>query len=644
MRMRTLLRAVLAVAVLTVPAVTALPPAALAATTIFAEGQTYNGVTYECFRIPSIVRFPDGELVAFAEGRITSVTPGRVCEDNGNIDVVTKHSYDNGATWTDFGIAVKGNKDVKDSPAPFIVPGTDKIVLLTAVGCIEHPSCGSYPCRLSGTTGTDPVCGRQPRVSYSSDRGRTWTAPKDITGQLGWTFPPAWLAIGPGHGIVLSPSGRFVGGMNYINGGVRSAALIYSDDQGVTWHRGESQNSTATVDPGELAVAQTADGKVYVNARNQANPTGDLCENDGRDNRTYAVSPDGATLSKKFGFESDLVTPTAYGSLLAVGNRLLFANPSICDRRHDLRIRTSFDNGCSWQTISDQGKQVWANDASYTDMVQISSTSVGLIGELGPDGNAAATLSWLTFNPTTLGTPHTLVDTPDSSGNGLDSCLSWGTTGAPATVAGRVGTAVKLGGGSYVKIPYAAADATGAGDFTWSGWFDTSSATGTQAVLWAYDQGAGKPQVWLRLEASGTGVRVRGHAEAVTAGTSAWTTTTADIFPAPVLAVNSWHHFALVRSGTTLSLYLDGVFAGAKTGLTGNVSASGEIAGLDAEDQFTIHLGHRPDRVLPGDAPYPFSGMLDEISLYKRALTDTEIAALASATTTPASPALALSF
>src|SRR5690606_14074232 len=49
---------------------------------------------HHSYRIPSIVRTPDGTLIAFAEGRKDSDG------DYGNINLVYKRSFDNGNTWT----------------------------------------------------------------------------------------------------------------------------------------------------------------------------------------------------------------------------------------------------------------------------------------------------------------------------------------------------------------------------------------------------------------------------------------------------------------------------------------------------------------------------------------------------------------
>src|SRR5690606_1601437 len=56
----------------------------------------FNGGTdgYHSYRIPSIIRTNNGTLIAFCEGRMANN------KDYGNINLVYKRSFDNGATWT----------------------------------------------------------------------------------------------------------------------------------------------------------------------------------------------------------------------------------------------------------------------------------------------------------------------------------------------------------------------------------------------------------------------------------------------------------------------------------------------------------------------------------------------------------------
>ncbi|MFD8494511.1 exo-alpha-sialidase [Amycolatopsis sp. NPDC059657] len=371
----------------------AVAPAAQAAvgnTVVFKQ----NSEGYDCFRIPSVVKAKNGDLLAFAEGRNGGAS---FCNDHGDIDLVMKRSSDNGKTWSGPQIVIEGFGDTKGNPTAVVVPSTGRVVLLSTMECVKSPSCG-----------------RVPRVQHSDDNGKTWTVPKVLTQQLGFAEAPGWLATGPSHGIVLTKgahAGRIVAGMSYSTGSKGTGSLVYSDDQGANWKRGATDISASTgLNPQEISVIELADGRVYAAARNDAN-NDNKCLADGTQNRAYAISSDsGATFSTKFTFEKDLITPKVQSSVMRMSgpyNRLVFAGPSVCDRRKELVVRSSFDEGGSWQSKS-EGTLVWGEDAAYSDMVQLGAGSVGVLYEAGPSTptpNANETIRFSTVTDELLGAP-----------------------------------------------------------------------------------------------------------------------------------------------------------------------------------------------------------------------------------------------
>ncbi|MEA5363060.1 sialidase family protein [Amycolatopsis sp., V23-08] len=375
-------------AVVAVPASIGTAQADVTSTLVF----TKNTEGHDCYRIPTIVKANDGALLAFAEGRNDGAS---VCNDLGAIDLVMKRSTDGGKTWSALQTVIKANGDTKGNPAPIVIPGSNRVVLLSTMQCY-----------------TNPACGRIPRVSLSEDNGKTWGAPRVLTTELGFSAAPSWLATGPSHGIVLTRGahkGRLVAGMSYSNIG----ALVYSDDNGSTWHLGATDKpSASTMNPQEISVTELADGRVYAAARNQAND-GDKCLADGTHNRAYAISSDGgATFSTKFTFATDLVAPTVEGSTARMSatdtggkyDRIVFAAPSTCDRRKQLRVHSSFDEGGNW-TGTDASLLVWGQDAAYSDMVQLSQSSVGVLFEAGPELHANDTIRFATVTEAALGAP-----------------------------------------------------------------------------------------------------------------------------------------------------------------------------------------------------------------------------------------------
>ena len=67
---------------------------------------------YQCYRIPAIVKAPNGDLLAFAEAR------RKDCGDFGDVDMVLKRSTDNGKSWGKLQMAVDFGDNQAGNPAP----------------------------------------------------------------------------------------------------------------------------------------------------------------------------------------------------------------------------------------------------------------------------------------------------------------------------------------------------------------------------------------------------------------------------------------------------------------------------------------------------------------------------------------------
>ncbi|HEU5364995.1 MAG TPA: sialidase family protein, partial [Hanamia sp.] len=69
---------------------------------------------YKSFRIPAIVKAPNGDLLAFCEGRVNGGA------DFGNIKVVLKRSSDGGKTWSALQIVAANDTLQAGNPAPVV--------------------------------------------------------------------------------------------------------------------------------------------------------------------------------------------------------------------------------------------------------------------------------------------------------------------------------------------------------------------------------------------------------------------------------------------------------------------------------------------------------------------------------------------
>lgn len=595
-----ILLAALVVPLAVAPAQAAPEPQAFVQQVLFKRDT--NG--FNCYRIPAIVRTKQGTLLAFAEARRDNGLSW--CNDAGHIDLVVRRSTDNGATWGPEITVAGGPSATRGNPVPIVVdggPNDGRIVLLTT-----HNPFGQ------GTP-------RTPYVQYSTKAqdGTAWTAPRSLASEIDdptW----GWYATGPVHGIQLrrgAHAGRLVGGMNADTPTGTIAGIVYSDDAGDTWHLGGTRpGASASIIPQELSPIELANGTIYLAARNQA--TGAQWP------RAYAVSTDGgATLTAPFAFVPNLAaTPRVQGSTLRLHatdegdryNRILFATPNDPTFRKNLTIYSSYDESASWQG----GKQITADRSGYSDLVELGNGRIGVLYEAGLEsGDARDEIRFTTFTEADLGHPDGSTagpKTPDESGRDLDAYVR----GSAATVAGRYGNAIDLTGG-YLQAPYALSLAIGSGDFTVSAWIKYGATKTDQAILWAYGQGETASQVWLRAEPGAA--RIRGLIT-TSAGTASVASTQA-------YDNQAWHHVALERAGAQLRLFVDGTQVSSVASPAGSVSTA---------RPFRVYVGQRLDGL------HRFDGQLDEVRLYRRALTSAELASVRTSNATPPGAELRLPF
>ena len=374
--------------------------------------------------------------------------------------------------------------------------------------------------------------------------------------------------------------------------------LVYSDDRGETWHKGATDLRSDGMVPQEISVVEKVDGGIYAGARNNSAGLGN-------DSRTFAVSNDGGeTYATKYTTIPGLTTPIVQGSLLrlratdqgAKYNRILFASPADPERRRYMTIRSSFDEGKTWQSVAD-GTRITSDWSGYSDMTVLDTGEIGLLYE-GGTVDARDQIRFARFTETDIGLPDGLAGptTPDVSGLANNGILRGGTT----VVAGKFGQARDLDGvDDAIQLPFAESLAVGAGDFTAMAWIKYGARTTPQAIFWGYNINEFS-QFWLRAEPADG--RIRGL---ITTGGN-----TAAVQTTKAYNDNAWHHVALQRKAGTLSIWLDGVQAASVTAPAGSVSPG---------RPFKMYVGQRLD------GAHHFDGSLDEVRIYKRAITSAEL-------------------
>ena len=171
-------------------------------------------------------------------------------------------------------------------------------------------------------------------------------------------------------------------------------------------------------------------------------------------------------------------------------------------------------------------------------------------------------------------------------------------------VAGKLGNAVKLNGADeYVALPAGIVSALT--DYTISAWVNPASDD-----TWAriFDFGTGTAvNMFLTVNGGGSGLRF-----AITGGGNG---VEQQLTGGGQLPLNTWSHVAVTLSGTTGTLYLDGVAVATNPTMTLTPSALGNT------NQNWIGRSQYPD-------PY-LNATVDDFNIYNRALSAADVAALA---------------
>ncbi|MFJ8631305.1 exo-alpha-sialidase [Streptomyces sp. NPDC093568] len=337
---------------------------------------------YDTYRIPATVTTARGTVLAFAEGRHDGAG------DTGDIDVVLRRSLDGGCTWGAQTVVAAGEGDTRGNPAPVVDPRTGAVVLVTS-----YNSGDVTEAQIMRGEAT-PEQSRRVFVQRSTDDGRTFTSPRDITRTVKpWNW--RWYATGPGHAIALrhgKHAGRLLVASNHSvapapgspdtgqEAKYYGAHAIYSDDGGLTWEMGFVDDSyDGYSNANESTAAELPDGRVYFNSRDQHGTSAG--------NRLDSVSSDGGeSLDRPYTVQPSLNdVPVVEGSVLQLPGAkapLLFSGPSVPTARQSMAVWRSTDGGATFTkalTLSQQR-------AAYSDLVRLDGQRVGILYETGVGG------------------------------------------------------------------------------------------------------------------------------------------------------------------------------------------------------------------------------------------------------------------
>lgn len=328
------------------------------------------------WRIPAILSLPDGSLLAVNDKRKYNETD--LPED---IDIVARRSSDKGRTWSEpVNIAVgTGVKHGFGDPA--LVTTTSGEVVCVFVG-------GNG---LWASTESDPI---RSYVSRSTDGGQSWSDPVDITSVLWGSNPDNSVCknyrasfFGSGNGLRLTRGphkGRimFAAAMRRNNEQVLDNFVVFSDDNGHTWH----VSDLAYRGGDEAKLVELVDGRVLISVRQNGA-------------RGYNYSSDGGQSWGSQGRWNQMVTNACNGDIIRYSavdqggerNILLHTIPNSMNREK-VSVFVSFDEGASWQSPV----CLFEGPSVYSSMTILNDGSIGVYLEENPHG--ACELWYMNFN------------------------------------------------------------------------------------------------------------------------------------------------------------------------------------------------------------------------------------------------------
>ena len=347
--------------------------------TIFENGKW----GYACFRIPAIVAAPNGDLLAFAEGRKKN------CWDFGDVDIVLRRSEDNGNSWSNLELVLDYDTLQAGNAAP-VFDLTDP----------RYPEGRLFLLYNTGNNHEGEVRkGRGVREVWyitSENKGETWSVPVNITSSVHkplqpdfnpkYNNPADWrsYALTPGHAIQLKQApyrGRLFVPANHSEGAPLEgfdeyrAHAFYSDDHGQTWQLSES---VAVESSNESSAVELPNGQVMQNIRHQS----------GRmKQRLVALSKDGGESWDTTYFDHQLLSPVCQASIIDFKTPkdeqvLLFSNPNSTEKREKMSLKVSFDEGKTWS----KSRRIRSGASAYSDLVILKNEDIGLLYEHGNDG------------------------------------------------------------------------------------------------------------------------------------------------------------------------------------------------------------------------------------------------------------------
>lgn len=305
------------------------------------------------YRIPALCTAPNGDLIAACDAR----------RDNGGdlnvfqpINITFRRSTDGGKTWSQPANTWtwrwdEGEKWSGSDPSFIVDEKVKKIFLFYNVWKWEDvKNWNNNVYRFY--------------VQESSDNGKTWSKPRDISRDIAfpeWPFGKprdkgGFIFITSGSGI-QTKDGTLLNTLVHVNDG---NALFGSEDHGKTW----KAIGRSVKNGDECKVVELKDGSWMINSRWRGG------------GRQIHVSNDrGMTWASHY--DTDLVDPQCNAQIMRLGKDVLLFSNCKSNGRNNLHLRSSIDEGKTWS----EGICIEKGPSAYSDITRIGKDRIGVLFE-----------------------------------------------------------------------------------------------------------------------------------------------------------------------------------------------------------------------------------------------------------------------
>jgi sialidase-1 len=316
------------------------------------------------YRIPALCTAPNGDLVAACDARKNNAGDLNVFQP---INITVRRSSDGGKSWTkpenSWTWAWNDSEKWSGSDPSFIVDEkAGKIFLFYNVWKWED------------TKTWDNNVYRF-YVQESSDNGKTWSKPRDISADIAfpeWPFGKArnrggFIFLSSGSGI-QTRDGTLLHTIVHVGDG---NALFGSDDHGKTWKAFGKPVKKGD----ECKVVELRDGSWMINSRW------------GGGGRQIHVSKDRGMTWNSY-YDNNLTDPQCNAQIMRYGKGVLLFSNCKSRGRNNLHLRASIDEGRTWT----DGIAIEKGGAAYSDITPVGKDRIGIIYE----GAGYSTINFVT--------------------------------------------------------------------------------------------------------------------------------------------------------------------------------------------------------------------------------------------------------